>query len=252
MTQFSSNTPFTSDQLDVYFPTDTTANTIATQAKAEQLLSDGFIDHAQYAQVASLVGTYIDSIAEDYQPVSATVNGTTGTTHRSYVIVPTYPFPSKTYDSFKLFPNAPPQGFPIPNSNPLVANQNVAGGIPNGRSRLYGKMSTARNVTTSNATLDETNYIAVVMPAASADFPGVKFDLLVQDGGSGDYNAIAFGVAAGATVNDKGLTRVPYAMGTNETLPVTYAHAEVGVDTVPSTHIPVYGPNTVVPVGFIT
>ena len=259
----SSNTPFTDSQITTFFPTDTTADTRATILKVEQLVLDGFVDDAQFAQIASAVGTYIDTIAEAYPLTSAVYTGTAGSTSRKYRAVPTYPLPAQINDAlpfppFGFFPNPPPQGFPLPNSNPLLANTAQPGNTYGGRIRFYGKMSATTTVASTAATLDSAHYVTVTLPAASAHAPNVLFDVLVQDAGTGDYNMIATGVAPAGVVVDTGLTRQAYAMSPNTTLTSRYAHAEVGIDTNADVGdgwnqgITVYGMNTMVNPGFVT
>lgn len=255
MSIFSSNTPFTSGQLSTYFPTTNTATTMATIKFATQLLADGMIDDGQFAQIAALAGIYLDTIAEAYTVTSAVYTGTAGSTTRKYLLVPNYPLPTKInndmpWPPFQCMPNPPPQGFPLPNANPALANQATPGNTYGGRRRLFGKMGASTTVSSTLATLSAAAYVTVVAPAASADNAGVHFDLLVQDGGTGDFNLIAGAVLPSATVVDTGLTRYPYAMYPNTTQTARYRHTELGVDTT-GTHFIVYGPHVFLNPGFV-
>ena len=350
-TRLSSNTAFTTTQLEQYFPTGTTAEALSTLNFASQLVRDGEIDDGQYEQIQQAVGTYIITLAETYAIASATVEGTPATTHRGYRLVPTYqlptvwppPFnnapvggyvnttvssattPSTTACSvtsptnieigsvlvfatsgpggapgqtvvtsistdllgfapalasapttgevvsggtfawyftgpstpvgilpFRMWANPPAQGYSI--LPPPLGAQAVVGNQSQGRTRAYGQMQAATVVTTTAATLNATNYVSLVMPAASSNAADVLFDVLVCDAGvpapTTPYYMIGTGIAPGATFNDTGQTRMPYSMydplnhyvGNS----VRYFQCEVGIDTTTSPVSRLYAINTFV------
>jgi len=216
------------------FPTDNTADTLATITKFDQLVRDGFLDDQQAAGVLDAIGTYIDTIAEAYPLVSAVYAGVAGAVSRKYAVVPKYALPATALgQNLTFLANSPPQGR-APASAVASAANNAE------RTSRYGKLAASTTVASTAATLDGTHTVTVTLPAASADFPDVKFDLLVQDDITtpGPWQVIKTDLAASAVVVDTGLARAAYSIAPN-TNP-RFKHSEVGVDTT-GTHIIVYG-----------
>jgi hypothetical protein len=92
-TRLSSNTAFTAGQLAQFYPTGTTAEVLSTSNFARDLVASGTIDDGQYEQIQQAIDTYIATLAETGYSPTPTVEGTPGTTHRGYRLVPTYQLP---------------------------------------------------------------------------------------------------------------------------------------------------------------
>lgn len=251
-------TLFTTQQLETYYPTDTTADTLSTIALFQRLEQEGFFDDAQKGQIIGAIGTFIDTKAEAYTLASAVYTGTAGTTTRTYTCVPTYPLPPTPPEGtftnqgiapYLAMPGPPPQQYPGPSASATAAN------TYNGRQRMYGQLQSGTEVavTLTAATLTAANYVTITAPAASSDSPGVLFDIVVLV--SGVWYAVAFGVAPGGTATDNGTPYESYAMAPNtyntDQGGSFYPHAEYGVDTVPETHVIIYGVRTYIPPGLI-
>jgi hypothetical protein len=264
-TRLSSNTPYTPAQLAAFFPTATTPQVLSTIEFARRLVQEGQIDDGQYEQIQQAVSTYIATLAESYTLGAPTIVGGAGTTARRYRIVPAYALPAVYGPGasmtaalgypvapstpagilpFRMWPGAPPQGFPAP--SPAAVASNTVGG----RTRCYGNMQAIVAAATTPAVLSATDYVQLTMPAANADFPDIGFDVLVSDGASGPFYGIGFGIPASATFNDIGQSRLPYSLydPNNHSAgnPVRYFQPEVGVDTTTTPHTKLYAINTTV------
>jgi hypothetical protein len=162
-------------------------------------------------QLEARFGVALDAIAETAVIASVTPVGAAGTTTYNYVAIPEY-LPEA---GAKFLPKPPLQG--------RGNNQAV-------RTVRYGKVGTSVQTTTGNATLNGTNYNAIVAPSASA-ITGTNFTIAKVNADT-TLSVVATGVAAGATVNDKGTyLGVPAAQP---------AHAEVGNNAGTA----VFGPRT--------
>jgi hypothetical protein len=229
----------TSAQLAQDFPVSTTAQIIASAAKFDYLLRDGFVGaEDEISQILTAILGAIAPLAESYAAPTAAYTGAAGTVERFYYVVPTYPLPVAMGGA----------------TNPLGRYLNFIGGkSPHGEgaanarrvqdpgtARFYGLPSPSTAVNNTIAALDATDYVTITTPAAQ-NIPGVEFDIISSLVAGGPYTTVAADVAPGATYEDNGDTgsyESPY-------YGMTYSPrtlAEVGYDPSYNSGTVVYGP----------
>jgi len=241
----------TQTQLNQDFPVATSAEILQTIIKVEQLVRDGFLEGAELRQIIDQqIGPAVGTFAEHYAAPGVAYTGTAGTSTLVYAVVPTYPNtepppgsaanPGGEYLNF--IAGKPPQGRP-PSTDAMTTFAEA-----DQRTTFYGTISPAATQTLVSLPLSANNYVTVTVPAASADFPDVLFDVVslnptgvtvAPGSGANIVSLVATKVAAGTSVQDKGLHIAPkYLMGPN----TDYPNPEVGVDTTTEPHTLIYGP----------
>ena len=242
----SIQTLYTSAELTATFPVDTTAHINATCKLVDHLVTNGVISDRELRQLEPLIGAAIDAHLEPAQVASAVYSGTAGTITRSYYAIPIYPLiPGSAANVQGRYLNqlteAPGGG--------RITSKNIVGGPNDMQKGFIGGSAavppTAVTVANTAQTLDQSDYVTVVAPPASASkIAGVTFDIfakftVTQNGQSVTTQyLVGKSVAPGATVIDSNQTFQAY------TLP---AHAQFGVDTTVTPAVPIQGTLTVLP-----
>jgi hypothetical protein len=216
------------------FPVDNLVDLIASIAKFDSLITQGFLgDYNDFLSIEAWIGAPMDDLAEVFAAPTATYTGAAGNSDRHYAVVPNYPLEygvgsgaSVAGNFLSFLGGKPPYGYP-----PSSA-ANTAENTTDGVRRLYGAVSPQVVAPDTAATLDENNYVTITTPGAQ-NIPGVLFDIVSTPDDGTTWALIAANVAPATAYRNQGLYLAPALYGAAY---VMRPHVEIGYDpTAPGT-----------------
>jgi hypothetical protein len=231
---------FTSQELTDHYPVSTTPLLLKTIAQVDDLIQQGVISDNELRQLLPIIGAAMDPNVEKVTVGGATYTGTAGGVTRTYFAIPLYPLPTGSAANprgvyLNQYPQNPPGGR-LTQTNYISENdmvKNYVGGSA-------ANPPTGHVVTDTQTELDQSNYVTLVAPVASASvIPNVLFEIYCEATTTAPSTLmrylVATRVAPGATVIDGNQVARAY------TLP---AHTGFAVDKSGSTPVAIPGPRS--------